>query len=186
MVRLKRGTLLYGVSFVVKDNTRRAWWGVRTPFPIPKNPFDGAYLAGGSSSGSAVAVAKGLVAFALGTDTAGSGRVPAAFNELVGLKPTRGYLSSRGVVDACKSLDCVSVFANSCADADLVLRVAAKLDPEEAWSRKPPEKWKRIGGKFRFGIPRARDLEFFGWEAARDLFEGAAERFEEMGGSGSK
>ncbi len=156
--------------------------GVRTPYPAPKNPFDEAYLPGGSSCGSAVAMAKGLVAFSLGTDTAGSGRVPAAFNELIGLKPTLGHISTRGVVDACKTLDCVSVFAQSCADADSVLKVAGKYDAEEAWSRKPPEKWKRFPAKFRFGVPRAEDLEFFGWDEAADLFAEAVEKFEELGG----
>lgn len=155
--------------------------GVRTPYGVPKNVFDDAYLPGGSSCGSAVAVAKGLVPFSLGTDTAGSGRVPAAFHDLIGLKPSLGYLSTRGVVDACKSLDCVSVFAHSCDDADQVLRVAACYDEDEAWSRKPPEKWKRYSGKLKLGVPRAADLVFFGWDSARDLFEQAVAVFEEMG-----
>ncbi|WP_411828046.1 allophanate hydrolase [Luteolibacter sp. AS25] len=157
--------------------------GVRTPYPVPKNPFDENYLPGGSSCGSAVAVSRGLVPFSLGTDTAGSGRVPAAFNELVGLKATRGYLSTKGLVDACKSLDCISVFANSCGDADLVYQVTAKQDREEAWSREVVPFSKRIGGEFRFGVPRAEDLKFFGWEEAGDLFRGAVERFEELGGT---
>jgi allophanate hydrolase len=156
--------------------------GVRTPYPAPKNPFDEAYLPGGSSCGSAVAVAKGLVVFSLGTDTAGSGRVPAAFNELIGLKPSLGLLSTKGVVDACKSLDCVSVFAQSCADADAVLKIAGKYDPHEAWSRKAPENWKRLPVKFRFGVPRAEDLMFFGWEGAAGLFEDAVDKFRELGG----
>src|SRR5213076_381520 len=91
--------------------------GTRSPYGVPKNPFDARYVPGGSSSGSAVAVARGLVSFALGTDTAGSGRVPASFNNVVGLKPTRGLISARGVVPACRSLDCVSVFSLSAADA---------------------------------------------------------------------
>lgn len=156
--------------------------GVRTPYPVPKNPFDEAYLPGGSSCGSAVAVAKGLVVFALGTDTAGSGRVPAAFNELIGLKPSLGFISTRGVVDACKSLDCVSVFAQNCRDADAVVTIAGKYDPEEAWSRKAPMKWQRFPAKFRFGVPRAEDLLFFGWDEAANLFAVAVERFKELGG----
>ena len=91
--------------------------GTRSPYGACQNSFDADYIAGGSSSGSAVAVATGLVSFSLGTDTAGSGRVPAAFNNLVGIKPTRGLLSTRGVVPACRSLDCVSVFALNTADA---------------------------------------------------------------------
>ncbi len=94
--------------------------GVRTPYPVPRNAIDPALVPGGSSSGSAVAVARGLVAFALGTDTAGSGRVPAALNNIVGLKPTRGAISARGVVPACRSLDCVSVFSGTVADAWVV------------------------------------------------------------------
>ena len=156
--------------------------GVRTPHPVPKNAFDGEYLPGGSSCGSAIAVARGLVPFSLGTDTAGSGRVPAAFNDLIGLKPTLGFISTKGVVDACKSLDCVSVFAHTCDDADEVLLVAGKHDPEEAWSRPVPEKWKRFPGKFKFGMPRDGDLMFFGWEDARELFDQAVKRFTEMGG----
>lgn len=156
--------------------------GVRTPYPVPKNGFDADYLPGGSSCGSAIAVAKGLVPFSLGTDTAGSGRVPAAFNDLIGLKPSLGFISTKGVVDACKSLDCVSVFAHTCDDADEVLLVAGKYDPEEAWSRPVPEKWKRFPQKFKFGVPRDEDLRFFGWEEARWLFDEAVEKFEGLGG----
>ena len=156
--------------------------GVRTPYPVPKNPFDPDYLPGGSSCGSAVAVARGFAVFSLGTDTAGSGRVPAAFNELVGLKPTKGFLSTRGVVDACKSLDCVSIFAHNCADADAVLKVAAQTDTEEAWSRPAPAKWPRIGPQFTFGVPGKEHLDFFGWDSAQDLFDKAVERFEALGG----
>src|SRR5882762_2622582 len=97
--------------------------GTRSPYGICSSVFDERCISGGSSSGSAVAVAKGLVCFALGTDTAGSGRIPAAFNQLVGLKPTRGLLSTSGVVPACKSLDCVSIFAETCADASRVFKV---------------------------------------------------------------
>src|SRR4051812_33811386 len=97
--------------------------GVRSPYGTPRNPFDGERVVGGSSSGSAVAVALGEVSFALGTDTAGSGRVPAAFNNIVGLKPSGGVISTAGVVPACRSLDCVSVFAGTCDDAALVAEV---------------------------------------------------------------
>src|SRR6185436_430965 len=97
--------------------------GVRSPYGVPRNPFDAKYIPGGSSSGSAVAVAAGLVSFALGTDTAGSGRVPAGFNNIVGLKPTRGLISAAGVVPACRTLDCVSILALTADDAMAVLRV---------------------------------------------------------------
>ena len=99
--------------------------GVRTPYPVPRNACDPALVPGGSSSGSGVAVARGMVTFALGTDTAGSGRVPAALNNIVGLKPSRGALSARGVVPACRTLDCVSVFAGTSEDAWRVMQVAA-------------------------------------------------------------
>jgi len=143
--------------------------GVRSPYGVPKNPFGSEFIPGGSSSGSAVAVAGDLVAFSLGTDTAGSGRVPAAFNNLFGWKPTRGILSTRGVVPACRSLDCVSVFANSAADLGLVMKVVSVFDKEDAFSRPPaflPARPTR-----RIGIPRADQLEFFGDGAYSDLWK---------------
>jgi allophanate hydrolase len=103
--------------------------GTRSPYGTPRNPFNSSYIPGGSSSGSAVAVAADLCSFALGTDTAGSGRVPAAFNNLVGFKPTHGVLSTRGVVPACRSLDCVSVFARAIADVTAVFAVARDAPP---------------------------------------------------------
>lgn len=109
--------------------------GVRTPHPVPRNPRAPGRIPGGSSSGSAVAVARGLVPFALGTDTAGSGRVPAGLCGLVGLKPTPGAVSARGVVPACRSLDCVSVFAHDVADAWTVHAAMAGHDPQDAYSR---------------------------------------------------
>ena len=112
--------------------------GTRSPYGEVPNSFHPEYISGGSSSGSAVAVARGQVVFALGTDTAGSGRVPAGFNNLVGLKPTRGALSTRGVVPACASLDCVSIFALDLNDAETVLQVAAGFDEADPWSRQMP------------------------------------------------
>src|SRR5467141_3137810 len=102
--------------------------GTRSPYGACSSVFDARYISGGSSSGSAVAVAQGLVSFSLGTDTAGSGRIPAAFNNLVGLKPTRGVLSTAGVVPACRTLDCVSIFATTCRDAHRVWSAAKGLD----------------------------------------------------------
>src|SRR5580704_17578620 len=113
------GALLVGKTNL--DQFATGLVGTRSPHGVPRNPFDPAYIPGGSSSGSAVAVAAGLVAFALGTDTAGSGRVPASFNNIVGLKPTRGLVSASGTVPACRSLDCVSVFALTVPDAAAVL-----------------------------------------------------------------
>ena len=123
---LAAGAILIGKTNL--DQFATGLVGVRTPYPVPRNAFDPALVPGGSSSGSAVAVARGIVSFALGTDTAGSGRVPAALNNIVGLKPTRGAISTRGVVPACRTLDCVSIFAGTVDDAWPVLEVAAGYD----------------------------------------------------------
>ena len=161
--------------------------GTRSPYGVPRNPFDARYIPGGSSSGSAVAVAAGLASFALGTDTAGSGRVPAAFNNIVGLKPTRGLLSTRGVVPACRSLDCVSIFALSAQDAVAVLDVAACFDLHDPLAREAsPAELRRFGPKPRFGVPPASDLEFFGDREAESLFMAAIAKLEEIGGTRAK
>jgi len=109
--------------------------GTRSPHGAVANAFNKDYISGGSSSGSAVAVARGFVPFALGTDTAGSGRIPAGFNHLVGLKPSKGLISTRGVIPACRSLDCVSIFTLNAQDAEQVLSIASAFDPEDAYSR---------------------------------------------------
>lgn len=128
--------------------------GTRSPYGRPASVFDRGRISGGSSSGSAVAVARGQVAFALGTDTAGSGRVPAGFNALVGLKPTPGRLSTAGVVPACRTLDCVSVFARGVDDAALVLAVAEGADPLDPFSdyRLGPARW---AGPRTVGVPKS-------------------------------
>ena len=153
--------------------------GTRSPYGATRNAFDPAYVSGGSSSGSAVAVAKGLASFALGTDTAGSGRVPAAFNNLVGIKPTRGLVSTRGVVPACRTLDCVSVFALDLADARAVVGVAAGFDREDPFARAAAP-GPAARERFRFGVP-AR-LEFFGDAEAARLFGNAVEQLQRLGG----
>ena len=109
--------------------------GVRSPYGIPKNPVRGDLVPGGSSSGSAVAVSAGLVPFSLGTDTAGSGRVPAMLNNIVGLKPSLGLMSTFGVVPACRTLDCVSIFSLTVDDAMTALNVMAGYDPADPYSR---------------------------------------------------
>jgi len=159
--------------------------GVRSPYGACANAFDDRFIAGGSSSGSALAVVKGLCAFSLGTDTAGSGRVPAAFGGLIGLKPTKGLLSTAGVVPACRSLDCVSVFAVTADDAEAVWSVARGPDPADAYSREmgtgaDAAPW--LSGPFRFGVPDAGELTFFGDEDSARLFERAAARLEAIGG----
>ena len=159
--------------------------GVRSPYGACRNSFQPEYISGGSSSGSAVAVATGLVSFALGTDTAGSGRVPAAFNNLVGLKPTRGVLSTRGVVPACRSLDVVSIFALNSLDGGSVFKVAADFDGQDAYARPmqtPTLSYGIPGEGFRFGVPQADQLEFFGDEESRELYLAAVARLELLGG----
>jgi allophanate hydrolase len=151
------GALLVGKTNL--DQFATGLVGVRTPYPVPRNAMDLALVPGGSSSGSAVAVARGLVAFALGTDTAGSGRVPAALNNIVGLKPTRGAISARGVVPACRSLDCVSVFAGTVADAWAVTSAAAGYDDEDPWSRSVAMGGMALPPVVRIGVPDAASLK---------------------------
>jgi allophanate hydrolase len=180
---LEAGAVLIGKTNL--DQFATGLVGMRSPYGACSSVFDQRYISGGSSSGSAVAVATGLCAFALGTDTAGSGRVPAAFNDLVGLKPSRGLLSTTGIVPACRSLDCVSIFATSAADADAVWRVAHGIDASDPYSRSAPsgagaEPW--LTGSFRFGVPRTEALEFYGDGESPELFERAAQRLESIGG----
>jgi len=162
------GALLIGKTNL--DQFATGLTGTRSPYGACFNPFNRDYIAGGSSSGSALAVATGAVSFALGTDTAGSGRVPAAFNNIVGLKPTLGLISTRGVVPACRSLDCVSIFALTCADAREVLGVAQGYDAGDVFARRPEEGVLGSCGRFRCGVPRAAQLEFFGDTAAQAAF----------------
>lgn len=172
---IEAGALLIGKTNM--DQFATGLVGTRTPYGTPRNVYNETYISGGSSSGSAVAIGRGHVAFALGTDTAGSGRVPAAFNGLVGLKPTRGALSTRGVVPACDSLDCVSVFARTCADALRVERAAAGYDPEDPYSRHEADELspdERPVESARVGIPTEEERTFFGDTEAERLFEEAA------------
>lgn len=156
--------------------------GVRSPYGTPANAFNAEYLPGGSSSGSAVAVALGQVSFSLGTDTAGSGRVPASFNNLVGLKPTKGLLSTSGVVPACRTLDCVSIFALTCADAAIVLEVAAGYDAGDPYSRPTPATSKTHDpASIVIGVPKADQLQFFGNDSAKALFERSVKQAEAIG-----
>jgi len=156
--------------------------GVRTPLPVPKNSFDPSIVPGGSSSGSAVAVAHGIVAFALGTDTAGSGRVPAGLNNIVGLKPSVGAISSTGMLPACRTLDCISIFALTVDDAWAAYTVAAGADPADAYSRPVP-----LGAitppppKPKLGVPRAKDLLFFGDAASKAHWKACVAQAEALG-----
>jgi allophanate hydrolase len=139
--------------------------GTRTPYPIPRSVYGNEMISGGSSSGSALAVALGQVPFAVATDTAGSGRVPAALNGVVGFKPSRGLISTAGLVPACKSLDCISVMAGSIDDVDRVFDVMAGRDDDDPWSRDRGPRYD--GAPIRLGLPPADELEFFGDDEMR-------------------
>jgi allophanate hydrolase len=156
--------------------------GVRSPYGVPRNTLVPGLVPGGSSSGSAVAVAAGLVPLALGTDTAGSGRVPAGLNGIVGLKPTLGAVPTAGVVPACRSLDCVSVFARTVDDAYAALAVMAGYDADDPFSR-PVDLGRRGAGLAppRIGVPDAGSRVFHGDAAAEAAFDGALAALERLG-----
>ena len=179
---LGAGAILVGKTNL--DQFATGLVGVRSPYGVPRNPFDARYIPGGSSSGSAVSVASGLVSFALGTDTAGSGRVPAAFNNIVGWKPTIGAVSATGVVPACRSIHCVSIFALTAPDAAAVGQVAAGFDSLDPFSRRAPADaftWPSAP-RFRFGVPRKDQMQFFGATETPALFDQAIQDLEALGG----
>jgi allophanate hydrolase len=180
---LDAGAILIGKTNM--DQFATGLVGTRTPCGICSSVFNPEYISGGSSSGSAVAVASGLVSFALGTDTAGSGRVPAAFNNIVGLKPTRGVLSTQGLLPACRTLDCASIFAETCSDAARVFAVARGFDSADPYSRRPAPgdgatPWSATA-EFQFGVPQK--LEFFGDDAAEAQYRKAVDALIGLGGS---
>lgn len=162
--------------------------GTRSPWGACKNSFDPTYISGGSSSGSAVAVALGLASFSLGTDTAGSGRIPASFNNLVGWKPSRGLLSNRGMLPACKSIDCMTIFALTASDINTLLPIAARYDAEDSYSRHNPahNAGPAFGtptkSTFEFGVPRSDQLEFYGDARAQAAFAHSVKLLEQIGG----
>jgi len=175
-----------GALFVGKTNLDQfacGLVGTRSPYGACRNAFDPAYISGGSSSGSAVAVALGLVGFALGTDTAGSGRVPAALNNVVGLKPTRGRLSTRGVVPACRSLDCVSIFALTVDDAEAILALTEGSDGADAYSRTLPA-WARRPGSSQsdlvVAVPPMESLDLGGRPDTQALFAATVRQLESL------
>lgn len=173
------GALLIGKTNL--DQFATGLVGVRTPYPVPKNAIDPSLVPGGSSSGSAVAVAHGIVAFSLGTDTAGSGRVPAALNNIVGLKPTLGALSATGVVPACRTLDTISVFALNVDDAYRVTSVAARYDDRDAFSRDMPFRALVDRAHLKVGVPTERTRRFFGDAVQSKAFEEALELLRQCG-----
>jgi allophanate hydrolase len=156
--------------------------GVRSPHGVPRNPFDAKLIPGGSSSGSAVAVAAGLVPIALGTDTAGSGRVPAGLNNIVGLKPTLGLVSAAGVVPACRTLDCVSVFALTVDDGMTALAAMAGFDSTDPYSRpRPLEPLRAMPPAVRLGVPLPGQRIFFGDQEAARIYGDALARLAKTG-----
>jgi allophanate hydrolase len=156
--------------------------GVRTPYGIGRNLFNPKLIPGGSSTGSALAVAAGLTPLALGTDTAGSGRVPAGFGNIVGLKPSRGVISNAGVVPACRTLDCVSVFALTVDDAMAMLAVIAAPDAAEVSSRpRPPHGVGPMPEGLRLGVPVAGQRLFFGDRKSEALYEASLAQFAALG-----
>lgn len=158
--------------------------GTRSPYGFPCNFYNPAYISGGSSSGSAIAVAAGLVDFALGTDTAGSGRIPAAFNNLLGFKPTRGSWSTDGLVPACRTLDCITVLTKNLDQAKCIDNVVRGFDPADPYSRRPvepvPSKLRRIG------VLPDDEREFFGDGEYARLYDDAVERAAGLGWSVSE
>ena len=155
--------------------------GTRSPYGACQNSFNAEYISGGSSAGSAVSVAMGLASFSLGTDTAGSGRVPASFNNLVGHKPTCGLLSTTGVVPACRTLDCISIFALTAFDAATVLASAQGFDEADAYSREALNQV-AIPASFTFGVPKLAQLAFFENTETPQLFQQAIQQLEAIGG----
>ena len=173
VARLKRaGAIIIGKTNL--DQFATGLVGMRSPYGMPRNALRPDLVSGGSSSGSAVAVARGIVPLALGTDTAGSGRVPAALNNIVGLKPSLGLVSTSGVVPACRSLDCVSVFALSVEDAWQALEVIAGHDERDAYSRRFSHgELADVPTGLRLGVPRNEDKLFFGDRIAEAGFAAA-------------
>ena len=164
--------------------------GTRSPWGATKNSFNPDYISGGSSSGSAVAVATGQVCFSLGTDTAGSGRVPAALNNILGMKASKGMVSCTGVVPACKSLDCVTLFAHTTDDLNLLLDIAGQYDHNDCYGRAcpPANGVSTVQGEAaiqgaKIGVPLPAQLQFFGNTCGEQLFDQSLAKLEELGAS---
>src|SRR6266700_6718968 len=156
--------------------------GLRSPYGVARNLFDPKLIPGGSSTGSAIAVAAGLVPLALGTDTAGSGRVPAAFNNIVGLKPSLGLVSTAGLVPACRTLDCISVFSLTVDDAMSALQVMAGPDGADPFSRsRPLAGMTAFPGTLRLAVPRSGQLIFFGDKLSEKAYDDALNPFTALG-----
>ncbi|MEL6350682.1 MAG: allophanate hydrolase [Cyanobacteria bacterium J06627_28] len=183
---LDAGAMLIGKTNL--DQFATGLVGIRTGYTVPHNAFDKDYIPGGSSSGSALSVATGLVSFSIGTDTGGSGRVPAGFNNIVGLKPTKGVLSTAHTVEACKTLDCISIFALTAEDAQTVFETAQSFDPAHPFSRAVSQPLPKLcqyknQPSFRFGVPQSNQRNFFGNADVEKLFSEAIEVLKQLGGT---
>ncbi|MEY2334706.1 allophanate hydrolase [Acidithiobacillus ferrianus] len=175
-----------GAIFIGKTNMDQFATGLngtRSPFGICHNSFDKKYIAGGSSSGSAVAVASGLVSFSLGTDTGGSGRIPAAFNNIVGFKPSKGLLSTTGLVPACRSIDCISIFALTVRDAYEIFCLINEFDNEDCFARRDRKQVIKSSSSFTFGMPFLGQIDFFGDTNSSVLFKAAESLLKKIGGT---
>ncbi len=182
VVRLLRdaGAIVIGKTNL--DQFATGLVGVRSPYPVPKNAMDPTLVPGGSSSGSAAATAQGIVSFALGTDTAGSGRIPAGLNNIVGLKPSVGALSTTGVIPACLTLDCVSIFALTVDDAWRVFSVVAKPDESDAYSKTVPATgFGSLPAVLTIGVPAKADLRFYGDAAMEAAYADALSLLTKLG-----
>ncbi len=181
VVRLRKaGALILGKTNL--DQFATGLMGVRTPYGIGRNLFNDKLIPGGSSTGSALAVGAGIVALSLGTDTAGSGRVPAAYSNIVGLKPSLGLISTEGIVPACRTLDCVSVFALTVDDAMAALNVIAGPDEADPYSR--PRAVNAVGvmpSGVRLGVPSAAQRVFFGDKSSATAYDAALTKLSELG-----
>jgi len=183
---LAAGAILIGKTNL--DQFATGLVGTRSPYGACSSAFDSRYISGGSSSGSAIAVARGLVSFALGTDTGGSGRIPAGYNNIFGLKPTRGLVSTTGLVPACRSLDCVSIFAQRAEDARAVLHVMRGFGAPNEFSRPDAttahlgERWSQ-GACFRFGVLAPHNQLFFDHDESAQCYAAAIDRLVGMGGT---
>lgn len=175
---LEAGALFIGKTNL--DQFATGLVGTRSPYGICRNAFNADYISGGSSSGSALAVALEMVDFSLGTDTAGSGRVPAALNEIIGYKPTKGLLSTAGVIPACRTLDCVSIFAKSLNEIEEVAPILSVYDEKDSFSRSFINHPKNAESKWRFGVPY--ELNFEGDAEAEVLYKKAIHELEKKGG----
>ncbi|MEO0648114.1 MAG: allophanate hydrolase [Cyanobacteria bacterium J06650_10] len=183
---LDAGAILIGKTNL--DQFATGLVGLRTGYTVPHNAFSKDYIPGGSSSGAALSVATGLVSFALGTDTGGSGRVPAGFNNIVGLKPTKGRLSTTHTVEACKTLDCISIFALTAPDTQTIFDIAQSNDPTQPFSRpaaapSPQRQSYQPSQAFRFGVPRPNQRAFFGNAEAEALYDNAIKNLVKLGGT---